>query len=520
MSLFASALVLFFGTIFAGTQAHALDLDWHGQFRAETNWLWGYSHGQLGSPNTAVPSTPTADYGYFIPMNGDSPAAFQNLFLRLDPRVIVNDNVTVHTDIWVGTPDMGMFGGNAAANSNYPTSIGTTSGTGNFQDTRTGKATITASEFYADVATDFGMITVGRAPLNYGLGLIWNNNKEKFDRLPSTGDVVRMVTKLGAFKFSPAIVKYRLGSNYGGSAGATTGEYSNTIVGGSGASDYTLALSYTNDDEQIDLGLLFLRRIAGSNADIINPFSFVSQTPVAGQSTVNPGTAGYAYNVWDFYVKKQAGALTFSAEVPIVTGLVANQTYSTVAGAAKLSAKLSETWTMNLNAGTAGGQDNTATATPGKLNAFYFHPDYRPGLLMFNYSYRNLSNGSLSPYDNPVNNAKFVSLNGTYNSGKWTHEMTAVYAVADKAADGITGDYYFNGYDRYYKQEQAGATAQDKGLGFEMDYGLGYDWDEYFRLGVELGLYFPGKFYAFSDSATPNAQKTVFGSNVNLTVKF
>jgi hypothetical protein len=501
MSLFRTASKSLAAILVLSSSAQALDFDWHGQFRAETNWLFGYSHGNLAP---AVP--PAGGSGYTIPMNGGSSASYQNLFLRLDPRVIVNDNVTLHSDLWFGTPDRGIFGGDQAGITSY------------YGTTNTGNASITANTFYADVATDFGTITVGRAPLQWGLGLIWNNDQDGFDRMPSTGDAIRMVTKLGAFRFMPGIVKYRNGTNFGGSspspAVACGGQGQNpcapqTFDGGSGVSDYTLGLMYANDDEQLDLGILFLRRIAGNNAQVVNPFSL---------DTI--GYSGYAYNVWDFYVKKKAGIFTISAEVPLVSGLVAGRDYTTVAGAAKIDAQLNDHWTVKLNAGSADGQESVAAgAAPGKLSAFFFHPDYRPGLIMFNYNLRNLSNGSASPYDNPVTNARFLSLGFDYNTGKWTHGLQGLYAMAAKTADGAAGSSYYNTLDRIYRTKNT-ADGQDKGLGFELDYNLGYQWDEAFRLGLSLGLYFPGKFYEFSNSATPNTNKTVFGSGLNLLVKF
>lgn len=488
MSQFFSARMLALSLIFSifTSSAHALDLDWHGQFRTETNWIYGYSHNKFLTTPLA-----TTDQGYFIPLNGDSPASFQNLFLRLTPRVLVNDNVSIYSNIWFGTPDKGIFGGNG----NQTTSTVT--------QTNTGNATISASTMYAEVATDFGTLTVGRVPLNWGLGVFWNTT-DGFDRMPSTADGFRLETKLGAFKFAPAMYKYRSGTNYGGaiSSGLTT-------PGFSSASDYSFALTYNNDDEQMDLGLLFVRRLAGMQAAIVDPLSFT------GSST------GYAYNVWDFYLKKKAGIFTLSAEVPIVTGLVGNNTYSTVAGAVKVDTQLDDHWKVKLNGGMAPGQDSLATgATATKYTAFYFHPDFRPGLLMFNYNYRNFSDGNASPYYNPVTNAQYFSLGFDYNSNKWTHGFQWLYAMAAKVADGAAGGAYFNTLDGHFKGNNAGATAQEKGLGFEIDYNLDYQWDEAFKLGFTTGLYFPGKFWEFSNSAVLNETKTAFGMGLNLLVKF
>lgn len=480
LKLRSTAFSIFLGSLLMGLSAPAiaLDLDWHGQLRAETNWLWGYSNGNL-KPDAL-------DHGYAVFLNGDTPASFQNLFFDLSPRVIVNDNVSIKSDLWLGTPDTGMFGSDQGMTSYY-------------YSTRTGNATVVANTFYAEMATDFGTITVGRAPLNWGLGLIWSYDKTRFYRMPSTGDVIKMTTKLGAFRFTPSVVKYRLGSNYGGS----TGGAGTTIQGSSGVSDYSVALSYANEDDQMDLGVLFLRRLAGPNAVVTTPFI----------------STGYAYNVWDFYARKNAGIFTFAAEVPLVTGSVGGQDYSTVAGAAKVDVKLSEKWKTKLNVGMANGQGNTATVNGTKLTAFYFHPDYRPGLLMFNYNLQNLSDGTKSPYDNPITNATFFSAAIDYSSGKWSHELLGLFASADKTADGVSA-LYFNSLTRNFQTNAAGAS-QEKGLGFELDYSLGYEWDEAMQLGLNFGLYFPGNFYKFANSAsTTNNLSTIFGSSLNVRVSF
>jgi len=484
----AMRAVLALSLIFSGFthQAKALDLDWHGQFRTETNWIYGYSHSNLLTTPLA-----TTDQGYFIPLNGDSPASFQNLFLRLNPRVIVNDNVSIYSDLWFGTPDRGIFGGDQPTSSTV-------------NQTNTGTALISASTMYAEVATDFGTLLVGRLPLHWGLGVVWNTTEDGFDRMPSTADGFRLETKLGAFKVAPAMYKYREGTNYGGS-----GDFNGTSSGFSSASDYSLALTYNNDDEQMDLGLLFLRRLSGMQASVVDPFSLTGTT------------TGYSYNVWDFFVKKKTGIFTVSAEIPIVTGFVGNKNYNTVAGALKADAQMDDHWKIKFDGGLAGGQETLpAGAASGKLTAFYFHPDYRPGLLMFNYNFRNFSDKSASPYNNPVTNATFFSLGFDYASNKWTHGFQWLYAVANKVADGAAGGSYFNSWDGHYKANNPGATAQSKGLGSEIDYSLNYSWDEALKFGLMMGLYFPGKFYEFSNSATPNVTKTAFGTGLNMLVKF
>jgi hypothetical protein len=467
-------ILVFSALTLGGITPHvqALDLDWQGRFQAETNLLFGYSHGEAISK------------GYNIPRTADTPAGFQNLFLSLRPRVLVNDNVSIFSDLWFNSPDAGFFGSN-------------TTGGGTYSINRTGNGTVSARAFYAEVATDFGTFRVGRMPLQFGLGLIWNSGASgNRSRLPSYGDGMSLTTKLGSFKVTPAFVKYQQARL----AGAPS-----VALADSGITDYALNLSYQNEDEQLDAGLQFMRRLAGPSSGVIDPFATSPTT-----------TGGYAYNIWDFYAKKKAGMMTYAIEVPLATGLIASQTYSTVAGAFNARADLSDSWSLKLNLGAASGQGGNS---PNKLTAFYFHPDYRPGLILFNYNLRNISTGSGSFYDNPITNARFLSLSAAYARGKFSHELLGLYALADQVASG-GGNAFFNTWNGQMESGTAGAAPQGNGLGFELDYSLGYDWDESTRFGADFGLFFPGAYYAFSNSPTPNTQKTVFGSNLGMTVRF
>ncbi len=483
MSFFRFVLLALFVGAFTlgvpGRDAQALDLDWQGSFRGETNMIFGATHKETG-----------AAAGYKIPNNNDSPAAFQNLFLNLKPRVLVNDNVSIQSDLWFNSPDRGLFG------SNTPTTPSSS-----YSQVQSGTGSVSARTFFAEVATDFGTFRMGRVPLHYGLGLVWNSGDSLDNRFPSNGDAISFSTKFGSFRVTPSFVKYQ-------QAATSFGAFQPS----SGISDYSLNVSYANDDEQLEFGLLFLRRLAGESSGVVNPF-------FASAFGNTAGTAGYVYNLWDFYVKKKAGIFTFAAEVPLASGLVASRTYSSMAGVVNASAAVSDRWTLKLNAGSANGQANGSTATTGadRLTAFAFHPDYRPGLILFNYNLQNLSTGSGSYYQQPITNARFLAFSGEYSSGKFSQEVLALFAFADQAADGTNA--FFNTQLGRYETATA-STAQEKNLGFEVDYGIGYDWDEFTRFGVDVGLYFPGAYYNFSNNGGPNSRGAVFGSRLSMMVRF
>lgn len=472
-------------------QVKALDFDWHGQFQAETNWLFGYSHGVLGSGAAT-------DQGYFIPLNGSTPASFQNLFLSLKPRVIVNDNISIHSDFWVGSRDLGFFGSNGGLMSTPYAS-------------RSNLAALQANLFYAQFSTDFGVLKVGRTPLNWGLGVVWNSSNDMMARFPSNADSVSMEVKFGAFKFIPGMYKHNLGSNLGGTLTGSLPTVT-TQQGWSGATDYGLGVAYESMDDQLDAGLLFLRKLSGQNASTLNPFSVNT-----------PTQAGYSFNIWDFYAKKKSGIFTVAAEVPLASGQVAGQSMSSVGVAAKVDAQLNDAWSLSFQGGQAQGQEGGRSGSAAsKYTAFSFHPDYRPGLILFNYNRKNFSApgaGTSSPYYDPITNARFLSFSGTYTIGKWSHTGTMLYASALQTATGVAGDTYYNTWDGFY-HTQNGSAQQDSSLGFEVDYGLGYQWDSNLRFSFNTGLLFPGKFYAFNNSASTNAQKTVFATQMGVQISF
>src|SRR5690606_7675673 len=111
------------------------------------------------------------------------------LFLRLRPSVIVNDNVTIKSEWWVGDPIFGIFGGSVP---------GLTSQR-QFYSNQSAGSFVSAQRVWAELTTDVGTVQVGRAPLQWGLGLVWNAGDGIGDRYQSTGDLIRLVSRFGAF---------------------------------------------------------------------------------------------------------------------------------------------------------------------------------------------------------------------------------------------------------------------------------------------------------------------------------
>src|SRR5690606_29820378 len=160
-----------------------------------------------------------------------STASFQSAFMRLLPTAIVNDNVYLRTEFWLGDPVYGFFGDGVPYSSDQRM----------FYSTQSRGSAVTAQRFWADFLSDIGTFQVGRAPLNWGLGLYWDAGNDLWDRYQSTGDVIRLVSKFGAFTVVPAFVKYSTGNSVGGALNPVTGL---AISGGDDLTDYSLAFKY------------------------------------------------------------------------------------------------------------------------------------------------------------------------------------------------------------------------------------------------------------------------------------
>jgi hypothetical protein len=443
---------------------HALDLDWTGDFRAENHWISNYrmnaSNAQSG--------------GYSIP-GTDGKAQFQTLFFRLRPRAIVNDNVYLRSELWFGNPATGFFG-DAAPGADQA----------GYNSTFSGGGAVTAQRFWAEVQTDVGNVHVGRAPLNWGLGLVWNAGDGLYDHFQSTGDMIRMVSKFGAFSLSPAAVKYTAGNS----------------VSGGGTSEYALSLKYENSDDEFEGGVNFIRRVGGAFA----PFA------VGGSGDANS-------NTWDIFTRKKLGKAQFSAEAPITNGKVSGTDASTFALAFEGRYASSDVLNFSAKAGHVPGQSGDNK----KIRGYHLHPNYKTGLILFNYQFANFNGANIGPdatasvFNAPITNASYLQLGGDYTSGKWVFRGSWLYARANETAP--ASGPYFNQWTRTFGTANA-SVAQSNSLGWELDAGTTLKWDDHFEFKADAGMFVPGDFFKFTGTTTENQTGSILAVVLGVGAKF
>lgn len=515
----------------------ALDLDWKGQFRGENVWVPNYTAGSIDARDPAREQ----GEGYYVGPAGQKGAKFQTLFLRLNPTVIVNDNVRIFSEIWFGNPQSGFFG------NNFPGG----NGQNYFNSTYSGGSSITAQRFWGDFYGDFGTLQFGRAPLHWGLGAFYNDGNQAFDRFQSTADVIRLNSKFGNFSLIPEVAKYSLGGSQGNSlVGGLAGGASATVpsvvggvgmplgattanTGSAGFADYSLALRYENTDEQFDGGVKFIRRLAGAQSNV---------------QWVNGSSGGMGMTIWDVYLKKSVSKFDFAIEAPIMGGNLVGATYRSYAVVGEIKYHANPNWLLFANAGKVPGQpgdtsaardnaetDGNSSVNPSRWNMMYLHPNYRLGLIMFNYQLRafgrtrnpyttgsTVDDAGVNPvesiYDNPITNANYLVLGASYAADKWLFTGKYITASADETAQ--SGTHFFNSWDRKYSTSTYSGENQSSSLGSEIDFSTDFKWDEYTSFGLDLGYYMTGKYYAFSGTGTPNETKGILAAVGRVSVVF
>jgi len=126
---------------------------------------------------------------------------------------------------------------------------------------------ISAQRVWGEFVTDVGTVQVGRVPLHWGLGLVWNSGDNLFDRYMSTGDAVRWNAKFGAVFLHPQRDYQFQWNTIGGSMhGNGWNLYSGTRTGN--VIDYSLILKYENPEDDIEAGINVVKRLGGEQSKI------------------------------------------------------------------------------------------------------------------------------------------------------------------------------------------------------------------------------------------------------------
>lgn len=471
--------------IISPSVAWSLPIDWNGVFGVDTTLIDNFrrieqksdaTSGNLGSQE--VPYAP----------GNQANASFQSYIFRLQPTIIVNDAASLKGEISTNYARGGRFGDDsqASANSSFGGMLYTHS-------TSTGNEAITVNRLYAELYSDTATWLIGRHSFGWGLGAVYDEGKDTWDRFATSRDGVTAKIKIGNFQLTPYWAKIE----------------QNDFTRASRVREYGAAVLYDNIERDLAFGLLYGMKDTSSHAT---------------QPEVDPTNAGATslknadVKITDIYFQKKFGDLAIAAEVPLLSGEVGdffqngNQTkYKAKAYIVETRYDLTEKWQFQLFAGKISGQG----ADSNNFEAMYLHPNYQIANLMFRYNLRAINNGG-QIYDSYINNATYAKLGASYSSGKWTWNTAFIWAKADQVAE--TGK---KSYNHDTGKVFTAQTTQSDDLGMEIDLGFDYQWNKEVRVGGAAAYLFTGDYYAYTnDPAQTNTADNTFMLQLRTSIEF
>ena len=507
---------LFAGIALTSTFAAAGDVSWDGEYRVEADKIWDSQ----------------MDHSY-----GKDKAYILHHFI-LQPKFVAADGLNIYgrfdilNDSRLGSGNVaGQAFGSGIHNSGTTdpgAGLGNSTDGGNvFSDTQQGDPLL-VTEVYATWVNEFGVLVVGRAPLQFGLGMTYSAGTGLFDHYISTRDMIGYKIVLGNFFVMPMIGKT--------SEGALDSE--------DDVNDYMLHLQYDNPESLLSAGVFVQLRTAGiAGNDIPMNTSSTTAVPPATAPT-NPGPNGDE-GVGGLGAKKTGGFKSRSINVFISQkyqtgmslgvegGFVSGETgISNAAGsqanissygvAAELGYNPTKSrWSVLGKLGMASGDDPSKTDT---YSGFTFNRNYDIGLLMFNYPLgqrdflrtygirdTSVSAGGLKGAnsgsqldDEAVSNAIYVSPN-------------VQYKIRDNMSVGGTYVWGMLRADPFTAANNGGTGHQSKNLGSEVDFN--YQWKPYERLTwiTEVGFMLPGAAWQGIENLSNNF---VYGIQTKAAINF
>jgi hypothetical protein len=452
-------------TILSTSGANAIPVDWKGSLAFDTNIIKDFRR-------TADDCTDTL--GECI-NNEESNARFQSMTVKLNPQFIVNDGVTIFSELSTGSVRTSNLGEDTTANS------------GGAYYAQSTSSSLDVNQLYAELYADTALYRVGRFAKHYGLGAVINSGKNANDKFYSGYEGFEMQLKLGNFHLTPMWAKLHTAAD----AKTPSGRYD--------AYETSVTALYDNPNKNLKVGVLY------------------SQKEVQANSTLHNGTNSHNVTLIDVFMEQKFENFSVALEIPMLSGEVGG-TYGTGDADFDTNAYILESvykannkWNIGLNAGIVKGDEGDSTSFEG----MYLHPNYQVGEVMFKYNYRGFTDNTKNVYDSSIVNTTYAQLFAHYTKGEWTWKLSALWAKANQTAE--TGKKF---YDHSRMAEVTATQDQSDDMGYELDVSFDYRWNPSVTYTGYLGYHFVGDYYAFSDSTEELDLNNVMASGMRLSVSF
>ncbi len=448
--------------------ARAMTLDWTGGYRIELNEI-----------DSTTLGDPKGRKSYLLNQ------------LYLSPKIIASDGINIISRFEV-LPSRDTRYQNSQLGQFWGPGVGSGSGT-NDTDTNTRAqnqptSQIAVSQLYLNINQEFGSMIVGRAPMDFGLGIRHNGGFGAFDHWYDTRDLIGYKIVMGNLFIMPMLAR----------------SYSGSIEQGTQINDQMIHLQYENLETGSLLGIFYETRKGALGAN---------DTPVAafGGSVVGGEYSEQNVNVllgrdWSGFGFKIEAGFTSGAS-GVFNASNEEIRFNSYGIATEFDFKNKESrWHLLTRIGVATGDNPTTKDYEG----YAFDRNYDVAMLLFNHplgkadflrssvSRNTTQSFSQSVDDESISNVAYISPRLDYHMGdQWNLRNTFTYAQL--MTDPIVG------------------ADVSKNLGFEWDIGVIYKPHEKIQWVNEVGLLFPGEAFKGGTNNYSNSFTYGFASKAAIT---
>ncbi|MBX7231274.1 MAG: hypothetical protein K1X29_04215 [Bdellovibrionales bacterium] len=413
--------------------------------------------------------------------------------LSLRPKIVVGDGVTIHGQMELlnnstyTNSQLGQtFGGGV---NSTPSTPGTDADSSNSLSSMQESNTLRVSQLYLNWVHEYGSLIVGRAPIQFGMGMSYSAGKGLFDHWFDTRDLVGYKIVVGNLFILPMY----------GKVAENTLHHSDDVV------DYMAQVQYENPETDLEIGGFYRRRRSGAGgSDTPRGSGTLGSVDGSGNSTSNSSSMDMSQiNIYvgkdtpEYRIAVEAGFLKGDMGLFTENGSGDKVTADGFGLAAELEWRpLESKWKWGLKTGRASGDNPNSTT---KYEGFAFNRNYDVALLLFNQS---------------------LGRNDVFRTAVWgggpTTNSGAPPEQTKPDVESLSNVLYFAPYSKYSWNDRWSLTgvlatgrlatnplssgaSVGKSLGFETDFSLTYTP----RKGVEwinqVGILFPGAAFTYND---------------------
>lgn len=482
--------------------AIALPIDWTGVFGVDTHLLNNVcrTKDSINKYNTSA-NPPTRNNPGTEAIDGDCGATFQTYIFKLNPQMIVNDGVTLKGEFSSGYLRGGFAGDNSSNGLNN-------TGGSYFFTSPAQRSGLNVNQMYMELYADTALIRIGRMSKHFGLGIVWDNGNDPWDRFFTMYDGIDAKMKIGNFSVTPYYAKI---SSYQNNNTTTDRPAGARPAGGWDVRETGITAEYDNKARDLVVAVQYSKRFSESKADIYNTTSSTDNSAVALGKTQVTVIEPFVSKRWNKF-KVGAEATMQSGTYGDVYGINEKSHLNATAYIAELKYDLNPKWDIGANLGQVSGDNGNSK----KFEATYLHPNYHIADLMFRYNYPAFNEGGKSIFDSSITNAQFWKLYANYKTDKWTWKGALVVANAMKTAK--------SGARAWHHEENYSFTSnenQKKDYGTEIDLGFDYRWNPNVIISGYYGYWMVGDYYAYDNNpGTKISLQNVHGGGLRATLEF